>query len=79
MHEQMKQVHAAHETLMKLAAAENFDQAQAQQAADAQAKALSTLAVMRAQTVHQVRDILTPEQRARLDERAQRRHGQGTQ
>jgi Spy/CpxP family protein refolding chaperone len=77
VHEQMKQVRAAHETLMKVAAADNFDQAQARQAADAQAKALSTLAVIRAQTVHQVRDILTPDQRSRLDQRLQKRHGQG--
>jgi len=77
VHEQMKQVRAAHETLMKLAAADNFDQAQARQAADAQAKALSTLALLRAQTAHQVRGILTPEQRTRLDQRSQQRHGQG--
>ena len=79
VHEQMKQVHQARENLMKLAAADNFDQAQAQQAADAQAKALSALAVIHAQTINRVRAILTPEQRARMDERAQRhRGGQGT-
>jgi len=50
---------------------------QARQAADAQAKALSTLAVMHAQTVHRVRDVLTPEQRARMDQMAQRRRGEG--
>ena len=50
---------------------------QVRQAADAQAKALSTLAVMHAQTVHRVRDVLTPEQRARMDQMAQRRRGQG--
>src|SRR5262249_40933785 len=77
VHEQMKQVRAARETLTKLAAADNFDQAQARQAADAQAKALSSLAMIRAQTVHQVRGILTPEQRTLLDQRSQKRHGQG--
>ena len=77
VHEQMKQVRAARETLTKLAAADNFDHAQARQAADAQAKALSSLAMLRAQTVHQVRGILTPEQRSLLDQRSQKRHGQG--
>jgi Spy/CpxP family protein refolding chaperone len=78
VHEQMKQVRQARESLMKLAAADRFDESQARQAADAQAKALSTLAVMHAQTLHRVRDILTPEQRARMDRKmAERRHGQG--
>lgn len=78
-HEQMKQVHQARADLMKIAAADNFDEARARQAADAQAKALSALAVLHAQTVNRVRAILTPEQRARLDERAQRHGDQGAQ
>ncbi len=77
VHEQMKQVHQARQDLMKLAAADNFDQARAQQAADVQAKALSNLALLRAQTINRVRAILTPEQRSRLDQRAQRHHSQG--
>ena len=75
-HEQMKQVRQARQNLMKLAAAPSYDESQVRQAADVQAKALSALAVMHAQTVHRVRDILTPEQRARLDERAERRRGE---
>ena len=78
-HEQMKQVRQARQNLMKLAAAPSYDESQVRQAADVQAKALSALAVMHAQTVHRVRDILTPEQRARLDERAERRHGPAPQ
>ena len=78
-HEQMKQVREARQNLMKLAAAPSYDESQVRQAADVQAKALSALAVMHAQTVHRVRDILTPEQRARLDERAERRHSQAPQ
>ena len=74
VHEQMKQAHSARQELMKLAAAERFDEARARQAADLQAKALSSLALLRAQSMHRVREILTPEQRQRLDERAQR-HG----
>ena len=72
-HEQMKQVHSARQELMKLAAADRFDEARARQAADLQAKALSALALARAQTMHRVREILTPEQRQRLDERMERR------
>lgn len=79
VHEQMKQVHQAREDLMQLARADNFDEGRARQAADAQAKALSALAVIHAQTINRVRAILTPEQRARLDERAQRHRGQGAQ
>ena len=73
-HEQMKQMHSARQELMKLAAADRFDEARARQAADAQAKALSALALQRAQTMHRVREILTPEQRQRLDERMERGH-----
>src|SRR5690242_9166450 len=45
VHEQMKQVQAAREQLNQLAAGDRFDETQARQAADAQAKALSNLAV----------------------------------
>jgi Spy/CpxP family protein refolding chaperone len=69
VHEQMKQVHAAREELSKLAAAERFDEARARQLADAQAKALSNLAVLRAQSMYRVREVLTPEQRQKLDQR----------
>jgi periplasmic protein CpxP/Spy len=68
-HEQMKQVQAARQQLTQLAAADRFDEARARQAADAQAKALSNLAVLRAQTMHRVREVLTPEQRQKLDQR----------
>jgi Spy/CpxP family protein refolding chaperone len=75
VHEQMKQVRRSQEELRKLAAAERFDDTRARQLADAQAKAFSTLAVMRAQTMHRVREILTPEQRAKLEQRGERRPG----
>jgi|SRR5689334_867906 len=69
VHEQMKQVQAARQQLMQLASADRFDEASARQAADAQAKALSNLAVLRAQTMYRVREVLTPEQRQQLDQR----------
>ena len=68
-HEQMKQVQAAREQLNQLAGADRFDEPSARQAADAQAKALSNLAVLRAQTMYRVREVLTPEQRQQLDQR----------
>jgi Spy/CpxP family protein refolding chaperone len=74
MREQMKQVRHAREELMKASSAERFDDARARQAADALGKAVSAMAVMRAQTMNRVRAVLTPEQRSRLDERMQR-HG----
>src|SRR5256885_14077274 len=71
-HEQMKQMHSARQELMKPAAPDRSDEARARQAADAQAKAPSAPALQRAQTMHPVREILTPEQRQRLDERMER-------
>lgn len=73
VHEQMKQLRQAREELMKLASADRFDETRARQAADAQARALSALAFLRAQSMYRVREVLTPEQRQRLDERRDRR------
>ena len=73
MREQMKQVRRARAELRQVAAAERFDEGRARQIADTQAKALATLAVMRAQTMHRVREILTPEQRTRMDQMRERR------
>jgi Spy/CpxP family protein refolding chaperone len=76
MHEQMKQVHRSRGELRQLAMAERFDEGRARQLADTQAKALAALAVMRAQTMARVREILTPEQRQRLQQmREQRERG----
>ena len=74
--DQMKKVRASHEELQKLALADKFDPAAVRRAADTQAKAMSELAVMRAQTTNRVRAVLTPEQRTKLDQmREQHRHG----
>ena len=73
MREQMKQVRRARTELRQVAAAERFDEGRARQIADTQAKALATLAVMRAQSMHRVREILTPEQRTRMDQMRERR------
>ena len=66
--EQMKKVRASREELQKLARADKLDPAAVRRAADAEAKALSDLAVMRVQAQNQVRQVLTPEQRAKLDQ-----------
>ena len=75
MHEQMKQVEAARKQLTQIASADRFDEASARKAADAQAKALSNLAVLRAQTMYRVREVLTPEQRQKLDQRRDEHRG----
>ena len=75
-HEQMKQVRSARQALMQLAAADSFDDARARQV-EVRRVTMRGLALLRAQTVHRVREILTPEQRSRLDEMAQR-HSRGS-
>lgn len=78
--EQMKKVRASREELQKLARADPFDPAAVRRAADAQAKAISEMAVMRVQAASQVRALLTPEQKAKLDqmrEERESRRGQG--
>ena len=71
--DQMKKVRASRDELQKLARADKFDQAAVRRAADTQAKALSDMAVMRVQTQNQVRAVLTPEQKAKLDQMRQER------
>jgi len=68
MHEQMKQVAPLARGAAEALDGRALDEGRARQLADVQAKALATLAVMRAQTMSRVREILTPEQRARMDQ-----------
>ena len=75
MREQMKQVQKARNDLRQIAMADKFDEAKARQAADAQAKAMANMAVMRAQSANRVRQVLTPEQRQKMDEMRSRRGG----
>jgi protein CpxP len=76
MREQMKQVQKARTDLRQIAMADKFDEARARQAADAQGKALAAMAVMRAQSMSRVRQVLTPEQRSKMDQmREHGRHG----
>jgi protein CpxP len=64
--EQMKLVRRAREALRRAALAPGFDRAQARSLADAEGKALSGMALMRAETMSRVAAILTPEQRKKL-------------
>jgi len=64
--EQMKLVHRAHEALRQAALAPEFDAAEARYLAEAAARALSDLALMRAETLSRVAAVLTPAQRGKL-------------
>ena len=75
MREQMKQMHKARLELRQLAMADKFDEVKARQLADQQAKAMSNMAVMRAQTANRVRQVLTPEQRQKADQMREHRGG----
>jgi protein CpxP len=55
------------EALREAVRGESYDAARVQQLADAQGKAVTGLILKRAETWRQVRALLTPEQRTRLD------------
>ena len=67
-HEQMKQLRESRKALRDAASGDRYDASRAQAAADAQGKAVAQLALLRVQTAQQVRAVLTPEQRTKLDE-----------
>ena len=75
--EQAKKARAARAELRKLAHADRLDEGQLRRAADAQAKAMSDLAVMHAQTLNRVRSVLTPEQRTQFDKLREQRGRRG--
>src|ERR1700751_393549 len=73
MHESMKAARAAHKDLEKLALASAFDRQRARAIADTEAKAIADMEVLRAESTARVREILTPEQRAKLDQMREHR------
>ncbi len=77
MRTQMKAVQAARKDLRELALAPNYDAAKAQASADAFAKAMSRMALMRIDATRMVLVVLTPEQRKQLDERRAQRKAHG--
>ena len=70
--EQMKIVRRAHQELEKLASAPQFDPVKGREVAEAGAKAQVEIALMRAETLNRIREILTPEQRAKMDQQGAR-------
>ena len=71
--EQMKQIREARVALARAAGGDRYDEAGVRAAAESQGKAVTQLAIMRAQTMQRVSAVLTPEQRAKLKERFDRR------
>jgi Spy/CpxP family protein refolding chaperone len=72
MREQMKVVRSTRQELRQAATSPSFDRARARQLADAQAKALSEMTFMRADSTSRVVAILTPEQRTKLQQLRER-------
>jgi Spy/CpxP family protein refolding chaperone len=69
----MEVARKAQQELRALALSPNFDSARARDLADAAAKAHADAAVLRAEGMSKVTALLTPEPRAKLEERRERR------
>jgi protein CpxP len=67
--EQMKQMRLARTDLAQAAGGDRYDAERVRAAAEAQGKAVTQLALLRAQSMQRVNAVLTPEQRAKLKER----------
>ena len=72
MRERMKAARSAQEELRKAASASSFDSARVRQLADAAGKAHADAAYARAETMSRVAAVLTPEQRAKLQQLSER-------
>lgn len=75
MRDQMKNMRSARRDLAQAAGGERYDAERVRAAAEAQGSAVTQLALLRAQTMQKVSALLTPEQRAKLKERFERRSG----
>ena len=73
MRERMEAARTAQQELRTLATSPNFDSRRARDLADTAAKAHADAAVMRAEGMSKVVALLTPEQRAKLEEARERR------
>lgn len=73
-YDQHKALKLAAKSLREVTTADTFDQAKAQQAANAVGAAESQLALLRAETQAQIRAVLTPEQRQKLAQRWEKHH-----
>lgn len=77
MRERMEIARKAHQELRTASLAPSFDGARVRSLADTAAKALADAAVLRAEAMSKVVALLTPEQRAKLEERRQRGERRG--
>ena len=77
MRERMDIARKAHQELRAASLAPSFDGARARQLADTAAKALADAAVLRAEATSKVVALLSPEQRAKLEERRSRHEHRG--
>jgi protein CpxP len=68
MRDKMKALHAAHKELRGLATSAQYDDARAKSAAEAGARAMADLTLMRVRTNHEIYALLTPEQRAQAEQ-----------
>ena len=69
MRDKAKAVHKAEDDLRTLAAAPDYSEAKARTLADAAAKAMAEMSLLRAKVDRQMFELLTPEQRKQLVER----------
>lgn len=77
MRERMQIARKAHQELRAASLAPSFDSARVRELADSAAKAMADAAVLRAEATSKVVALLTPEQRAKLEERRQRGERRG--
>ena len=77
MREQMKAIGQARRDLAQAATGDQYDAKRVQAAADAQGKAVTQIALLRAQTMQRVSQVLTPEQRAKVKQRFERHESGG--
>ena len=77
MRDRMQAARTAQQELRAMALSPNFDSNRARELADAAAKAQADAAVIRAEGMSKVFALLTPDQRAKLEERRERREHRG--
>lgn len=68
MRDHMRAMQKAREALSEMQQDGRYDKARVRQLADAQAKAMADMIVLRSDTEQQIRNVLTAEQRAKADE-----------
>jgi Spy/CpxP family protein refolding chaperone len=73
MRAKMKELRSGRQALRAAATAENYDAQKVQTLAQAQAKTLADMMVMRTETSHKIYAVLTPEQRQQLSQMRQHR------